>query len=329
VWDQRRINPDNGNLSTSSCTSTGFGIFRPLQTARFMAEQALARIESYTDAQVANRALLQATAAAYAGYSYTLLGEGFCEMTVDVGPLLTPRQVLETAEQRFTRAMELATTANNTDILNMARVGRARVRLDLGKGTEAAADARSVPLTYVKNATYSAVNARRENQVYTYNGRQLYVSVDPRYRNLTVGGVADSRVNVRDGGRRGHDGITPLWLQQKYLSEAAPIVLASGKEAQLIIAEVEGGQSAVSIINALRARVNLPAFSSTDAAAIRAQVREERRRELFLEGHRLNDMLRFDLPFDVGVNHKGVPFGDTECLPLPSVERDQNPNISR
>ena len=46
-----------------------------------------------------------------------------------------------------------------------------------------------------------------------------------------------------------------------------------------------------------------------------------------MEGHRHNDMLRFNLPFDTGLHRKGAPYGPTTCLPLPEVERLNNPNI--
>lgn len=326
LWDQRRIAPDNGNLSTGVCTSFGFGLYTPLQTARYVAELAIAKIEGFPDAAVPNKATLLATAHAYAGYAYTLLGEGFCEVTIDIGPILQPAQVLQRAETRFTQAIELARSAGAQEIERMALVGRARVRLDLGRGQEAAADARQVPPGFVRNATYSGTNQRRWNLAYTMNHRDLMISVDPRYRNLEVGGVPDPRVPVRNMNRPGHDGVTPLWVQLKYTAEGSPIPLASGDEAQLIIAEVEGGATAVTIINALRARHGLPPFAGGSEAQIRAQVLVERSRELYLEGHRLNDMLRHRLPFDTGVNHKGVPYGDTTCLPLPSVEREQNPN---
>jgi hypothetical protein len=104
--------------------------------------------------------------------------------------------------------------------------------------------------------------------------------------------------------------------------------LASWVEAQLIIAEVMGGQTAVDIVNVLHQRAGLPAFSSSDPAEIAAQVREERRRELFLEGHRINDLLRFGLPFPSGPHPiGGNVHGTTTCLPLPLVERTGNPNI--
>ena len=107
-----------------------------------------------------------------------------------------------------------------------------------------------------------------------------------------------------------------------------------------MIAEVEGGQTAVDIINNLRATVGdlswvsdnpvLPEFSSTDPDEIRETVREERRRELFLQGGtRIGDMLRWGEPFVTGTNALGQQFaGDMTCIPLHPIERDTNPNVS-
>jgi hypothetical protein len=325
MWDQRRIFADNTNLGSSGCTTLGYGVYTPLQTARFQAADVGKRITAFPDAAVPNKSTLLATVAAIEGYAITLLGEGFCEIALDGGPGLTRDQSLAIAEARFTTAIGLATPGS--DILNLARVGRARVRLDLKKRTEAAADAALVPSGFVYNATYSTANDRRRNRIFFDAQTNLYLSVDPRFRNLTVGGVPDTRVRVAAATRNGHDGITPLWLQQKYPSDAAPIAIASWKEAGLITAEVAGGQTAVAAINALRTAAGLPLFSSTEANVIAAQVLEERRRELFLDGHRLNDMLRLNLPFDTGTTFKGVPYGDTTCLPLPDAERLANPNF--
>ena len=328
MWDQRRILPNNDNLGSAGCTTLGYGVYTPLQTARFQAADVARRIKGFSDAAVPTKSTLLATAAAIEGYSITLLGEGFCEIAIDDGPGLARAQSLALAEVKFTEAIALATSANNSALLNLARVGRARVRLDLGKLAEAAADADAVPSGFVYNATYSATNDRRRNRLFFDSQTNLYLSVDPRYRNLTVSGVPDNRVAVTNAGRNGHDGITPLWLQQKYPSDAANIAIASWREARLISAEVKGGAAAVSAINELRTASNLPPFASVDPAAIQAQVLEERRRELFLTGHRLNDMLRLNRAFDTGTTFKGVPYGSTTCLPLPDAERLSNPNFT-
>jgi hypothetical protein len=57
---------------------------------------------------------------------------------------------------------------------------------------------------------------------------------------------------------------------------------------------------------------------------------QERRRELFLEGHRLYDFRRFNLPLTPApgtLYPKGGEYGTTTCLPLPDIERVNNPNI--
>jgi hypothetical protein len=38
-------------------------------------------------------------------------------------------------------------------------------------------------------------------------------------------------------------------------------------------------------------------------------------------------MLRKNIPFPTGVNHKGQTYGPTTCVPLPDVETQNNPNL--
>jgi hypothetical protein len=144
--------------------------------------------------------------------------------------------------------------------------------------------------------------------------------------------MADPRVPVADGGRGGSLPTVRLWVQNKYRSLADPVPIATWREALLIRAEVLGGQQAVNIINQLHDRVNLPHFQSNDPAAIQAQVQEERRRELFLEGHRLYDTIRFSVPLHPPVGavfpNGGGTYGTNKCLPLPDIERLNNPTIS-
>jgi hypothetical protein len=54
-------------------------------------------------------------------------------------------------------------------------------------------------------------------------------------------------------------------------------------------------------------------------------------RALFAEGFRNYDMQRFDIPLlpapGTPYPSKGGTYGDTRCLPLPDIERFNNPNI--
>ena len=96
-------------------------------------------------------------------------------------------------------------------------------------------------------------------------------------------------------------------------------------------AEIDGGQAAVTIINALHTAAGLPAFSSTNEAEIQAQVIQERDRELFLEGHRMWSIRRHNLALNPATGTaypiKGGTYGDTRCFPLPDIERNNNPAL--
>ena len=46
-------------------------------------------------------------------------------------------------------------------------------------------------------------------------------------------------------------------------------------------------------------------------------------------GHRLHDLLRFNMTWKTGLDINGRPYGTTTCWPLPTVELQGNPNIKR
>ena len=321
-WSARFTRPEAGTGQCPTATSNrgAFTVYLPLQIARGQAEMALEKLNVFTDAQVSGRALLLARAAFYSGYSHLLLSEGYCQVAVGDGPLLTPAAGLAIAEQKFTEAIAAATTANNSAVLNAARVARARVRIALGNKTGAAADAKLVPTNFRFDATYAATPVRRRNTVMEDINLKFHLSVAPAYRGLTYGGVADPRVIAINANRVGIDAVTPEWTQGKYTAPESPLPLATWDEAQLIIAEAELGQSAVDAINRIHARYSLPAYGGGSDAQIMTQIIEERRRSLWLDGHQINDHLRFNIPFATGVDQKGVRYNNETCIPLPLSE---------
>jgi hypothetical protein len=327
-WSGRNFRPEGGTGQCPTAVSNrgAFAQYTPLQIARGQAERALEVIGGFTDANVANRQLLLARSALYSGFTHVYLGEAYCQVALDLGPLKPRAAAWTAAEERFTNAIAYATAANNTAIANAARLGRARARINLGKGAEAAADAKLVPANFVYNATYDATPVRRHNDSYENINVKFHMSVDPAYRNLTVGGVPDPRVIATNLNRQGADAVTPVWAQGKYTSLSSPIPVATWEEAQLIIAEVEGGQSAVDAINRIRTRYNLPQYAGGTADEIKAQIIEERRRSLFYDGHRIGDQLRFGIPFAKGVNQKGVAYNEAAtCISLPLGETTGRP----
>jgi starch-binding outer membrane protein, SusD/RagB family len=260
-YDRRTVVPTNSVYSTTECGGDPT-VYTVLSTARYSADNALRLLDAATDEQVPDRTALTATAAAYAGYSLVLLGEGMCSAAIDVGPELTPAQLLTQAEARFTRAVDAGDAGGDGQILNLALLGRARARLGLGNLPGAAEDAALIPEGFLLEATYSTARARRENLVFTYVSLFLAGTVDVPFRDLAFEGVPDPRVPVVDAEMPGADGDTPAFLQAKYGGFDSPIPVARWEEAQLILAEaaVASGDvaGAVGIINTLHDNAGLP-----------------------------------------------------------------------
>jgi hypothetical protein len=267
-----------------------------------------------------------------------------CSAAINLGPEIQPPALFTEAVARFTKAIAAATTANDATTLNLARVGRARALLNLGGAANlaaAAADAALVPATFVVNTSPDAVNTRRQNTVFVTISQSSFTTVDPAYRNILVPGgtTQDPRVAVTDLGRNGTATGSRLFIPTKDNALTAPIRLASYAEAQLIIAENAAATGSLAeaeaAINRARSRTaGLPTYTvpaGATAADVKAQIIEERRREFFVEGHRLGDMRRYGIAFTpvAGTAYQyGGVYGTQTCFPLPDVERINNPAIA-
>ena len=333
-YDRRDANLQPSSIyGTSGCNSSqGPGVYSPLSVARWSADNAFRALESFSNDQVARRDSLMAASALYAGFSLAQLGMTMCSAALDEGPEITNQQLFAEAENRFGTALTLATQAGVATYQHAANVGLARVRLFQGNTAGAASAAALVPADFVLEASASASEGRRYNRVYHSNVQSRNYTIETQSRNLMTEGVEDPRSLTVDSGLRASDGQV-AWIQLKYTGFDSPIPIARYEEAQLILAEVQGGQDAVDIINALRAPHGIPAYTgATDAASIQNLIIEERRRELFVEGFRMHDIHRFQLPLVPAPGTefpvKGGSYGNTTCLPLPDVERFNNPSIS-
>ena len=306
-YDRRVIDAGESQYSQSSCAA--LGVYTPLQTARFTNASTLTKLQGWTDAQEPDRQKLMAQTAAYAGYTLLLLGEGFCQAPAEtLGPALDQAGLFAKAEGYFTTAIAAAQAAGSgaTDLLDLAYVGRARARLDQGKNADAAADAALVPADFVYTLDTFANAGRLVNRVFSENVQSASVTIGAAYRDPgTFPVAATTRTDSRGN---------PLWIQTKYTGLDDPYVVASGAEAQLILAEANGSLTGQALVDA-------------------------RQQRLFLEGTRLYDIQRFMkvdpalvplVPPSGAAYPKGGKYGDLEsrmCMPLPDIEKQNNPNI--
>lgn len=343
-YDRRNTTKDDSDYAVNSCTGTG--VYTPLQTARQSNENLLALLSGWTDAEVTagagapNRTNLMAIAAAYAGYAYVLLGEGFCTMAISsvnpdksltYGGEIQRDSVFKLAIARFTQAIDFATTANNTDARTMAYLGRARAKLNLADYAGAKADAQLVPSGYAKVVSASVTSASRTNRVWAENSvNGLQFSVGEPYRSM-----GDARVPVTKASRPPTATGIELYYQTKYPTGDTPLPLATYEEARLIIAEADiranSLPTALPIINASRTRggQSVP-FTGVTQAEYMAELISQRRRELFAESHHLGDILRYNIAVQPAAGtpyHFGGTYASQICLPLPAAERLNNPLI--
>ncbi|MHB1297000.1 MAG: RagB/SusD family nutrient uptake outer membrane protein [Gemmatimonadaceae bacterium] len=341
-YDRRNTTQNDGDYAVNSCV--GLGVYTPLHVARQVHESLVSRLNGWTDAEVSagagspNRTNLIATSSAYAGYALTLLGEGFCTMAVSnlnldksitYGGEIQRDSVFRLAVARFTEAITAATAAGNADILNMARVGRARVLMFLGDYPGARADAVLVPAGYVHNVTASDASPRRQNRVTSNNSvTNTALSVGEPYRSM-----GDLRVPVTATTSVSATGIVHYY-QRKYAATSSSIPLATYEEAQLIIAEadIRAGDlpAALPIIAASRVRGGQVPFVGVTGPEYLAELVDQRRRELFAESHHLGDIIRFGIALQPATGtpyHFGGTYGAQVCLPLPAAERLNNPLI--
>jgi hypothetical protein len=338
----RRELPTNAFYGTNDCVGTQLpGIYTPLSVARASADTAVAVLQGWTDEQVPNRSKLIGTASAYGGYSLVLLGEGMCSAAIALGPELTPAELFAEAITRFNTAVDAATLAGDNTTLNFALLGRARAKLDAGDLAGAAADAQLIPTGFVVQTSSDKTNARRQNPIWSSTRSNFFSSVDTSFQRTFADSnsvsVHDPRVGSISTGKKGTDGFTLVVYPKKDSTADASIAIAKWSEAQLIIAENDVANhnlpAAIAIINDLHARADSqPVYAPTTPtdAGVKAQVIEERRRELFLEGHRLGDLRRYNLPFlpATGAPYRpGGTYGSQTCFPLPDIERINNPNI--
>ena len=330
LWGERGISNTEDDYVLGGCeTTSSFGLNLTLYTARLQSETIFQQLDAWTDEQVSAtdpqlRTNYKATVRAYGAYAYALMGETFCSVAFDRGPESDPRIALDSAEIKFQEAITLAQSTGNTDILQMARLGLARVKIDLQKWADAAALAATfTDPTYVKMATRGANDTRRYNKLFYFASELGAFVVSTAYRDMAV---TDPRVKVADAGRGAFLQNVDLWITTKYSGRESPIRLASYAEARLIHAEAlaQQGQveAAMAIINTDRAAAGLGPLNATSQTEAVAAVIAERRAVLSFEGgHRLNDLLRTNTPWKVGSNvFTGRIYGQTTCWPFPLKE---------
>lgn len=247
-----------------------------------------------------------------------------CEAVLEAAPspMFADIQVYYKAAETFGRALEVALNIDpetledlDVDFANAARTGRALMLMLGGDYEAAAAEAAAVPDGF----TYNAIHTRSflsYNEVYRYVSQSrvaglmewMWPRIDQTLSSSYVrddfSGELDRRMPVWNRGWTGTDFETPHYNPWKYDAIDAEIPILHSGHARLIEAEakVMSGDfaGATAILNNLRSHVGLaPRPVPTNEDDMMDVLLAERFAELFMEGHRMVDLHRFDMVRDV------------------------------
>jgi hypothetical protein len=354
--------PQNTNANTNT-------VFANINVFRKFAEDAIQGYSKY-EPGVAQ----EAEAYTWAGYAYVLIAENYCTGipfsfvnnatgAVTYGQLESTDQMWHDARVRFDSALAiLAADTVSADASSIptetyfASVGKGRALLDSNDAVDAAAAVAAVPVSFNYFVATSTNTERQWNGVWTYDNNERRYSIPDNegingltYRSdgtetgagcagVTLAG--DPRITWFDNGA-GFNTAAENYAECIYPSVSSNISVATGVEAQLIIAEADlkasnmGG--AVAAINSARAQLGAPGTFTFASAVPDSQVTElfkERAYDLWLTAHRLGDLRRLvrqygfaaDAVFPTGAYQFGGSYGEGVAMPLPSTE-SSNPNF--
>ena len=294
-----------------------------LLRARFSAQDAAVRFTRVLGADVANKSKLMAQVKTVEAWSDLIDGMAYCEAPLlPGGPRAPDTELYKQAITKMTDALGVANAASAADWANFARAGRARANLLAGNYDAALADAQAVSAGFLKQAQYGTSsstsfpgNQFHQNRNRSGSLRRIYwpmvdtsqdaiVPTPTQYVKDPWTGENDRRMAVlHPRGRLGVNNSTLYFSIEKYSDYTAPITITSKREMNLIEAEVYWRKgdltNAIAALNRNRtvAPASLTAFTATGLSAqdVFDRLLSERMAELFVEGHRMTDLDRFNL----------------------------------
>lgn len=322
---------DDGFLKRPS--SDGNNGFNRLSLTYWTATDAQRRInEAFSDGGSREE---MAEVLVWGAFTLLFMGENYCSAAFDGGVELQATAVLQMAEADFTQAIQVATSAGATDWLVRATAGRARARLMLGDYAGVLTDAGAIPADFRWDYNYSNNSGRENNDIpgHTRDELRRETGVHPKFFE-DARYLSDPRTPMVDWGADavGPDAIRRWVEQDKYRKRESDMPISTWQEVRLMEAEAEIGLmnlgSAVALIDAVRASAGLaPYAGAVTQAEVLAQLQYERSAELWLQGHALNDLRRFNDPsLDVPPGRGGGLVRD-KCWELGEDEFQTNSNL--
>jgi hypothetical protein len=348
AWDQDPAGiatPDDGYLGNA---------WGATQVARWVAEADLQRMYSDSVLGPADFAKSSYVSRAYllGAIANRTLGEVFCSAIIDGGPAQSSTVYFDLAKGQADSAITIGQAAGSgaNNYVTAAYGVRASVKAWEGDWAGAATDAQQVPDGFVyssvmqlpapDNGVWYETHSRNEYTVYnTFMSDSTKAALEdmdgPAWSSTHD---ADPRApwkilhNADGSVKKGANGNTPAYQQNKYDQQTSDIPHVKGTEMLVLRAEAALRQGtpdiagAYALMNQARAVYGLPAL--TTAATIDVAWKDlhyERSATTWLEGRHLWDSSRWFN--ETGPSHSDAMAGRDQCLPVSLSEINSNTNL--
>lgn len=345
-WDDISEGRIRGDWATAGSFA---GPQNDLLRARFSAQEAAARFKRVLkDSADASPLMVQVRVTE--AWIDLVLAMAYCESPATAGgPRVPDTEMFKQAISKLTAVLPLIQGARLNDAQRLAwtnyvRAGLARANLMLGNYDAALANAQMVTPGFRKDAIYSDNSPAQYNVEANQGHPNFNRSVGmrtiwlPQVDTLALflkdpfSGQLDKRVPITFDAnnakrlRLGVNNRTPFIGNGKTPSRSAPIALAKKEEMNLIEAEVYWRRgdlaTAIAKLNVNRTAVGLPPLANPGTSdAVFTMLLQERFATLYAEGHRMQDLKRFNL-----VRERLGP-GRATKLPLSRNEILANPSL--
>ena len=300
------------------------------------------------------------------GLAHRILGENFCDLTYDIGPLQPREAAFDSSITALNQAVTIGMAAGADNFVTAAHGGIAQANVGLGNWSAAVQAAANVPTDFVHSAIYHLT--ANSNGIWNESWGRAEVGVwatpaqavfdgDPRAPYTVCGEWNDpSRPPNPDlgvtptgmctgqgsGAHQGADGLTAHYRQDKYNAAGSDVPVVTGTEMRLIEAEAALMQNDLATftekVNEVRSfygaspidqpsSVGSMEYPNAQDDALSILDRE-RYLTLWIEGRRMWDLYRWNHPFLDGGTLIGPGVTPrVSCMPIPEIECTLNPEI--
>jgi len=285
----------------------------------------------------------------WAGFANRLLGENYCQTTIDGSEPLPNTVHFERAEEAFTQAIQIGTP----EVAEAARAGRASIFVNQGRWPEAVNDANQIPgQGLLWEAEYfDGFGDPQRNRITWASFAEPYkahTQWNTKYADIgfnpEMNPTGDPRTPWRFTEEVGDAAIpccgnVSWWPQQKFPQPESNIPLAQREEMRLIEAEdmLRNGawQEAIEHINSeIRIPAGVPETSASSSEEAWSLLKHERGIVLWLQARRLADLRRWrdnNTPGALDELEQIGPNTNLErqdlCFPIARSEQDTNNNV--